>query len=538
MKCGLCREHLPIRSNLALSEEVQRLLRYTEPHSGPACPNPDCANHLLPSALASGPYVHNGKTKAGTPRWRCQACKKTFSAGGKATSRQRMSHKNRDVFALLINKSPINRIAEVTGLSKQTVYDKIAFIHRQCEAFAGHRERHLPSMELPKMYVAVDRQAFIVNWTSRKDRRNVQLNAIASADLKTGYVFGMHLNFDGALNPLEVERDAINIGDYALPEPYRRYARLWLANDYSTALRFGNSSAARQAALKAAKAGGADELNAEIAAQYAAGDVKADIEQGDEQSRIVALPKLGMQVHEQYTLYAHYLVLAHLLQNAPKVRLFLDQDSGFRAGFMAAFHERVRARTADAWYVRVLKDSTIDEKDKAVLAAKKRLLAYEDANPGLSPLDIEVLMVKDEMARMKSIGHWGDKWLVHPVASRSEPDKRVCWLTDMNDYDDDHAARLYLKASLHAVDRFFMQARRRLSLAERPYTSANAARRMWYGYSAYRPQNLAMVLDIFRVCYNFHLVGRDKKTPAMRLGLARAPVDLEDILYFQAPAVS
>lgn len=535
MKCGLCGEHLPIRSNLALSEEVQRLLRYTEPHPGPTCPNSDCPNHRLPSALANEPYVHNGKTKAGTPRWRCQACKKTFSAGGKSTNRQRMSHKNRDVFVLLINKSPINRIVEVTGLSKQTVYDKIEFIHRQCLAFAGGRERHLSELELPKMYVAVDRQAFIVNWTSRKDRRNVKLNAIASADLRTGYVFGMHLNFDGTLNPLEIERDAEDIGDHVLPEPYRRYARLWLKSDYLDALQAGNSSAAKRAALKVAKAGGADELNAEITAEYAAGAAKADIEQGDEQSQIVALPKLGMQIHEQYTLYAHYLVLARLLQNAPKVRLFLDQDSGFRAGFMAAFHERVRARTADAWYVKVLTESTIDEKDKAVLVAKKRLAAYEDANPGLSPFDIQVLMVKDEMARMKSIGHWGDKWLVHPVASRTEPDKRICWLTDLGDYDDDHAARLYLKASLRAVDRFFMQARRRLSLAERPYTSANSTGRMWYGYSAYRPQNLAMVLDIFRVCYNFHLVGRDKKTPAMRLGLARAPVELEDILYFQAP---
>lgn len=77
-----------------------------------------------------------------------------------------------------------------------------------------------------------------------------------------------------------------------------------------------------------------------------------------------------------------------------------------------------------------------------------------------------------------------------------------------------------------------MQARRRLSLAERPYASANTNRRMWHGYSAYRPQNLAMVLDIFRVCYNFHWTGKDKKAPAMRLGLARAPIRLEDILYF------
>lgn len=38
---------------------------------------------------------------------------------------------------------------------------------------------------------------------------------------------------------------------------------------------------------------------------------------------------------------------------------------------------------------------------------------------------------------------------------------------------------------------------------------------------------------MFRVFYNYVLVGRDKQTPAMRLGLAEAPVSLENIVYFQ-----
>lgn len=80
----------------------------------------------------------------------------------------------------------------------------------------------------------------------------------------------------------------------------------------------------------------------------------------------------------------------------------------------------------------------------------------------------------------------------------------------MGDYDEDHAARLYLKASLHAVDRFFMQARRRLSMAERSITTANAANRTWYGYSAYKLENLANVPEIFRVFYNYCKVGDDK----------------------------
>ncbi len=37
----------------------------------------------------------------------------------------------------------------------------------------------------------------------------------------------------------------------------------------------------------------------------------------------------------------------------------------------------------------------------------------------------------------------------------------------------------------------------------------------------------------FRVFYNFVEVGRDKQTPAMRLGLARGKICIEDIIYYQ-----
>jgi hypothetical protein len=55
----------------------------------------------------------------------------------------------------------------------------------------------------------------------------------------------------------------------------------------------------------------------------------------------------------------------------------------------------------------------------------------------------------------------------------------------------------------------------------------------FYTNLADRPDNLARVLEIFRVYYNYCKAGKDKKTPAMRLGLARAPVAIEDVLYYQ-----
>jgi len=40
------------------------------------------------------------------------------------------------------------------------------------------------------------------------------------------------------------------------------------------------------------------------------------------------------------------------------------------------------------------------------------------------------------------------------------------------------------------------------------------------------------VLAIFRVYYNYCLAGKDGLTPAMRLGLARAVVDPQEIIYY------
>lgn len=532
MKCACCDSHPPARSNKGIFEELTRLLARLARPPEPCCPNEKCANAMVPCSNP-GSYAKFGKTAAGSDRWRCNVCRKTFTGDGPSTLKQRITHKNLDVFRLLVNKSPIKRICEITGLHPKVVYGKIDFIHRQCMAFSGKRERSLlEGQELPKMYVAVDRQTHNVNWTSRKDRRNVQLNAIASADLASGYVFGFHVNFDPSLDPARVEAEAAKVGDLTKNEVDRQFARVWLHNDFVEAAQKSAVKRASKASGGAGKGRGVDLLTGEITGVYAQAEDRIDIEVSDPFATDTTIPKLGMLVREQYTMHGHFQYLAKLLTGAPKVRLYMDQDSGIRAAFLAAFLERIKARTADGWFVSILKETTIHDKERAVQAAKKSLEAAQAANPGLSRQQLLELLMKAAMVSGTEVGQFGDKWVNHPLPNMSEPEKRLCWLTDMGDYDDEHAARLYLKGSLHAVDRFFMQTRRLLSMAERSIATASTDRRMWHGYCAYRPENLAKVLEIFRTYYNFCKVGKDKKTPAMRLGLARAAIAVEDILYF------
>ena len=81
------------------------------------------------------------------------------------------------------------------------------------------------------------------------------------------------------------------------------------------------------------------------------------------------------------------------------------------------------------------------------------------------------------------------------------------------------------------IDRYFMQLRRRVRPLERPIATPSNAGRVWHGYCPYNPKIIQQLLDIYRTYYNYVEPGRDKKTPAMRIGIARGKVRIEDILY-------
>jgi hypothetical protein len=155
-----------------------------------------------------------------------------------------------------------------------------------------------------------------------------------------------------------------------------------------------------------------------------------------------------------------------------------------RAAALGAFAERVTDRTADAFYVRINKDMTLDARKHALKVSREHFRALEEEHPELDRQVLQLFVIKKALADMSIIGHWKDRWLTHPFPSMSEPEKAVCYLTDYDDYDEDHLAWLYNKASLRAIDAFFMQVRRRLSLLERPITTASNDRRVWHGYRA------------------------------------------------------
>ena len=74
-------------------------------------------------------------------------------------------------------------------------------------------------------------------------------------------------------------------------------------------------------------------------------------------------------------------------------------------------------------------------------------------------------------------------------------------------------------------------------MLERPIHSSANRGRVYSHYSAYRPEQVNKIQTILRACHNYVWTGEGKKappgTPATRLGLAKAVLDLNDILYFR-----
>lgn len=526
--CTACNESFPLKSNKGVHEELERMLAFLmDAPPQPCCPIPDCSNHHVPVSNGKAFYSAFGVTSTGSQRYLCKGlvdglpCKKTFSVSSKSTSRQRLTHKNKSIFKLIVNKVPVRRIAEIEEISPRTVYDKIDFIHRQCLAFARERESRLPGMPIRRLYISVDRQDYVINWSKRDDRRNTVVSAVASADNTSQYIFAMHLNFDPRLDPVAVETDAAEINDIDQPIPYRKYARLWMESDYLASM----------AASKKSRPSGS--LEGDIAATYSISEKREDVESSDEPTGDEKLPDRGMQTHSEHTLYGHFLYLRHLLGSVEKLRFFLDQDSGMRAACLAAFQEGIRARRVDAFYVRINKVMTVDQKRRLINESKKAITKVMKENPELSRREAVLLLLRQGIERSKLIGKWKDRWVFHPLAKMNEPEKAMCHLTDFGDLEPDHAAWLYNRASLHGVDSYFNRVRRRQSLLERSISSQANAGRVWSGYAPYNPNQVQKLLDILRVVQNYVLKSdKDSKTPAMRLGLAKGPVKYEDILYF------
>jgi transposase-like protein len=531
--CKRCNQYSIVKSNQGVFEEAARFSEFLDEEATiVGCPAEDCINFTVDVKAGTASYFKYGETESGSRRYQCKSCKRTFSISDRPLYRQRVSSKNKTIMKLLMNKSPFSRICEVMEISMPTLYRKIDFIHRQSLLFVADRERKLLTGKVPleRLYLATDRQDYFVNWTNTFDKRHVVLKGIGTADLTSGYVFAMHVNYDPRLDPRVVQEIAGHNGDESKDMALREFARIWLEVDHERIDRRPPRPDPDPIPEGA--------LALDIAMRYQEALERDEIEASDVPEDCNRLPVKGMQTHEEYTMYGHFFFLKELLAKAGKLRFYMDQDSGIRAACLSAFRDEVLDGRCDAFFVRVNKDLSIHQKNRLINMFNHEMEAQRHLYPYLSDKSIKLRWIMEEMKRMKTIGKWQDRWLEYPFPDGSEPEKAVCYLTDRDDMEELHLAHLYYKASLHKIDSFFNQIRARINPLARPVKSMSNQGRSYLRYQLYKPGIAQQLLDVFRVYHNYHLVSIDddvapKRTPAIKLGLAKAPIPIEDIINFR-----
>lgn len=512
-----------MKSNQAVNEEYHRISAYLESDEL-KCRNRECPTNLNGKPLK---LKKRGFTKAGHQRYQCLTCGKSLTdSDGSRTHRR--AEINLRLFDLLVSKVPLRKIAKLLHISQKTIYDKIDFIHSQCMKFVAEREQRLldGKLKLHRLYLSTDRQVQITNWVKREDKRNTELYGIGTACLKTGYVFAFNFNFDHHELQEDIEAYARFVNDSARPKHHRDTARVWLEEEFEEAAK---------RAMKAPTVVAMDLIDA--AAQKAKIDEAFNENLASEDfDSSTRLPAKGVLVHNEYTMLGHFLHLKHLFRHVGKTRFYMDQDAGMKNAYLSIFHNEIKAGNSDGFLVRSEKGFTVDDKRRA-LAETNALIRRLTGVPRkqLSSRDfirVVTALVGEALNNMVRIGNSPELWLRYPIATMPEPEKVVAAITDISRYELQHKAHLYRKASLHAIDRFFMVARRDVNLLERPFHSATNQSRVWNGYSPYDPAMLTKLGDIYRVYYNYVNINDKRETPAMRLGLANGPVATEKIVYY------
>ena len=239
IRCKACGDGPPVKSNAAIARELARLSRESgiwRPEELTGCRSAQCENHARPISFHPDAYRKRGKPPSGQGQiYECRACGRRTRLSDAVRLHDRHRRMAADIFGRIANKAPVRGCCRGGGIkSPDSYYDILDFIHRRCRAYSGTFDRALIDGRLPlpgDMNVETDAQVYRLNWISRMDRRNVELSAYATVHDDSRFVLAMHTNYDGHVDPFEINKAATVNGDLEVPEAFREYAQYWLTGD-------------------------------------------------------------------------------------------------------------------------------------------------------------------------------------------------------------------------------------------------------------------------------------------------------------------
>jgi transposase-like protein len=521
-------------SNWSIADEISRLIRinttqdnqpqYTF-HKG-ECPFQEHNPFEHPKT-----FYQQGLSSTGTQRYQCKSCKKKTSLTPKREESITYNQKRHDVLhlyaKLLLNKTPISRACDILDIGKGTYYEKLKFLYRRClEFLERHETKKLSKMKFKEMWLSSDQMIYYLSNERKKgmgsknldelDELNFQTRIVITSDVHSRYVFRSDIAFDWDIDFSEMEEDTILHKSDHLNDFAKRYARFTKFKDFPQP---------------------PTENDTQSMAEY-----KSKLWEINRRKKYLN----GFHVSPTYTAIAHFWLIKQLL-NASEWRFVTDEDSSLTSSIFRVFGKEIRLTDAHHFLCQTDKTKSRTQAFREYQAAKNDLLSwgsernYETENlRTLAIYQLEELFKTHQFHEVKhtadgSFNIYADNPIQHPLAS---PDRGLRWIdctTDLSSLDPIDIARLAVNVTDNSTDAFIQLVRRRLSILERPITSAKADKKN-YMYSNSNPMYAQMAVTIFRTYYNFCLPYKkngSKKTPAQQLGLTDKQFELKDIIYLR-----
>jgi len=413
--------------------------------------------------------------------------------------------------------------------------------------------------------IAHDDVVLSVNWETSKDRRITALNCSVSADIRSGYVFRIDVDFDPRVDPaaffdrayldqsgqptnLRTQYQQASGWRFGMPsmhfqrpsgrldEPafFASCASQWQVfhDRLDKSVVAGGASQIQAAASLTAQAQGRIALIDEIRNGY------FDLPAND---RDIRNTFTGMMTRDTYTKAAHLLCLREML---PFDRLTVvgEKEGAMTRVMPHIFQDDINADRFEWHVVSFDKAATKPQIMDRVNAYKKALEAFRQngAHPLFTPLitasDALRLFVDSRMSPYHLIDRFGTKiptqdpsfqghhfpqlWLNSPIQSAGETDKHVGFPILRSDlrkklrqcqFDQmptDVNLRLALarrvsNATLQPISSFMNSLRERISFARRAGGRATRIGPSFINGASFSPRVLIAVLNIYRVYYNW-----------------------------------
>ena len=503
-ECGYCGQESVVKNNRAIVEEYTRLRRLQCFHGmGKSCPNADCLSHGKTVDKRPDLYWRTGRTKAGHQRYACKKCRSTFTIGHPARNHRRQS-KNGQILKLLVHGTSLSKITEIADVAPRDVYRKIDFIYDRVREFTDRREGDLRDVDWVRYgrRFATDSQTLTLNWPNRKKRASVSVQHLCTAHANSGFIVLGHLQFDPTGDMRQIEADMSANGDLAKDRCWRHHGRLWTASEFKKYL---------------------DDITAGVEIDP---EILADVDLG------LQLPHVGGLVRQDIQQFAHALMLRRMVSRSENRFFFVqDGDAGLSKAFLAAFAPEVAVGRVDVATVSFAKYEFNDARE--ALYAQGRRDLRNDLNLTAHQLNsLPEFVLNEEIDREivkrlagRPIGSPFD-W---PYHTKSEPSRAVDLKTDRPELSTERCARLMRLATLRSVDSYFHKIRSNVRPASRPVSTPSANGRTWDRHFLYKPEMLVKIIEIYRFHHNWMGTRDTKRTPAMKLSLAKGKVYERDL---------